>query len=91
LTKADIALDGPWSNSTGVLQVVILQAANRIREPDTMKSKLALSILAALGSLIAVTQAQTVLDKTIPVTVENFNRAESDLYFSAIVKKDGFG
>jgi hypothetical protein len=74
-----------------VLQVVILQGTNRIREPDTMKSKLAFSILTALGSLIAVAQAQIVLDKTIPVTVENFNRAESDLYFSAIVKKDGFG
>jgi hypothetical protein len=27
----------------------------------------------------------------VPVTVENFARAESDLYFGAIVKKDGFG
>lgn len=29
--------------------------------------------------------------QTVPVTVENFVRAESDLYFGAIVKKDGFG
>ncbi len=28
---------------------------------------------------------------SVPVTAENFNRAETDLYFGAIVKKDGFG
>lgn len=28
---------------------------------------------------------------TIPVTTENFSRAESDLYFSSIVKEGGFG
>jgi hypothetical protein len=27
----------------------------------------------------------------VPVTVENFRRAESDLYFAGVVKKDGFG
>ncbi len=29
--------------------------------------------------------------ETIPVTAENFNRAESDLYFSGIVRDGGFG
>jgi hypothetical protein len=33
----------------------------------------------------------TATPATVPVTVENFIRAESDLYFGAIVKKDGFG
>jgi len=31
------------------------------------------------------------MPRAIPVTADNFVRAESDLYFSAIVKKDGFG
>ncbi len=30
-------------------------------------------------------------EKSVPVTVENFNRAESDLYFSGTVKIGGFG
>ncbi|MBX3581286.1 MAG: DUF1254 domain-containing protein [Rhizobiaceae bacterium] len=30
-------------------------------------------------------------DKTIPVSVENFARAESDLYFSNVVNEGGFG
>lgn len=30
-------------------------------------------------------------DKVVPVTVENFIRAESDLYFAAVVRKGGFG
>jgi hypothetical protein len=27
----------------------------------------------------------------IPATADNFTRAESDLYFSGVVKDDGFG
>ena len=57
-----------------------------------MKSKSALSVLAVAGTLIAAAQAQTAPDKTIPVTVENFIRAESDLYLSAVaLKEGGFG
>jgi len=29
--------------------------------------------------------------QAVPVTAENFARAESDLYFSSVVRKDGFG
>jgi hypothetical protein len=36
-------------------------------------------------------QQATATPELIPVTVENFIRAESGLYFGAIVKKDGFG
>ncbi|RUR77444.1 DUF1214 domain-containing protein [Chlorogloeopsis fritschii PCC 9212] len=36
-------------------------------------------------------QQQTITPDPVPVTVENFPRAESDLYFSAIVKRGGFG
>ena len=56
-----------------------------------MKSKSAILVLAVAGTLIAAAQAQTAPDKTNPVTLENFNRAETDLYFGAVVKKDGFG
>jgi hypothetical protein len=35
--------------------------------------------------------AQTSGSNAIPVTVDNFIRAETDLYLGAVVKKDGFG
>jgi hypothetical protein len=57
-----------------------------------MKSKAAFLALAVVGTLIAAAQAQTAPDKTIPVTVENFIRAESDLYLSVVaLKEGGFG
>ena len=48
------------------------------------------AVLVLIVAAIAV-HAQKVSGPTVPVTVENFARAESDLYFGAIVKKDGFG
>jgi hypothetical protein len=36
-------------------------------------------------------QQATAATRKVPVTVENFPRAESDLYFRAIVQRDGFG
>jgi hypothetical protein len=47
--------------------------------------KLVLSLVAVAG-LVSVAQAQTV-----PVTPDNFARAESDLYFGGVVKQNGFG
>ena len=41
------------------------------------------------GSLLTLAPAQA--DPSVPVTVDNFIRAESDLYFGAIVEKGGFG
>lgn len=52
------------------------------------------AILAALALLVpaAAAQAQDTAAATVPVTVENFIRAESDRYFSAVaLKEDGFG
>jgi hypothetical protein len=40
---------------------------------------------------VAISQQPTTAPDTVPVTVENFPRAESDLYFSSIVKRGGFG
>lgn len=48
-----------------------------------------IALMIPISDITAFAQAPAV--NTVPVTVENFNRAESDLYFGAIVKKDGFG
>lgn len=47
---------------------------------------LAASLAAAVGIPAAAQDGGSV-----PVTVDNFVRAESDLYFGAVAKKDGFG
>ncbi|MDE1991098.1 MAG: DUF1254 domain-containing protein [Rhizobiaceae bacterium] len=47
---------------------------------------------AALGLICAgPVLAQTAKGQTIPVTPDNFTRAESDLYFGNVVKDNGFG
>lgn len=48
--------------------------------------------LAAIGGVRAQTAAPTPAVKTVPVTADNFARAESDLYFHSIaVKENAFG
>jgi hypothetical protein len=50
-------------------------------------------ILAAMSLVIgsSVTPAQTTAPPAEPVTVENYNRAQTDVYFAAVVKAGGFG
>jgi hypothetical protein len=56
-----------------------------------MKIRLAVFALASVLAFSRPANAQMVGD-AVPVTVENFIRAESDLYFSAVaLKEDGFG
>ncbi len=55
-----------------------------------MKQFLTLAILAAFGPGAAAF-AQAPPSKPVSVTVENFSRAESDLYFFGIVRNGGFG
>ncbi|WP_083533270.1 DUF1214 domain-containing protein [Bosea sp. WAO] len=55
-----------------------------------MRKTLTLSA-AILLSAVSVARAQAPELKPTPVTVENFARAETDLYFSGIVKNGGFG
>lgn len=55
-----------------------------------MKTFLSLAALAVLGAAAAA-YAQAPQAKPVPVTIENFARAESDLYFSGIVSNGGFG
>jgi hypothetical protein len=55
-----------------------------------MRIAILMIALAVIGPAAAL-KAQSNSGATVPVTVDNFARAESDLYFGAIVKKDGFG
>jgi hypothetical protein len=50
-------------------------------------------ILAAMSLVIAssVISAQTTASPVEPVTVENYNRAQTDAYFAGVVKNGGFG
>jgi hypothetical protein len=51
------------------------------------------SILAAMSFALAgtVASAQTSTSATRPVTIENYNRAQTDVYFAGVVKNGGFG
>ena len=57
---------------------------------QNMKAKLVISALAAL-TVISGTQAQTLAGNAMPVTPDNFIRAETDHYFSTMVKNGSFG
>jgi len=46
-------------------------------------------ILAAIGALPIESSAQQQMGNTVPVTVDNFPRAESDLYFAGLIKDSG--
>jgi hypothetical protein len=51
------------------------------------------SILAAMSFALAgtVASAQTSTSATRPVTIETYNRAQTDVYFAGVVKNGGFG
>ena len=49
-----------------------------------------LAVIAWLSAII-MAQAQTAADKPVPVTVDNFARAESDNYFAVNAKEAGIG
>src|SRR4029077_16315574 len=44
-----------------------------------------------IAALLLATTAAAQEEKSVPVTVDNFVRAESDLAFAKVVKGDGFG
>jgi uncharacterized protein DUF1254 len=56
-----------------------------------VKTKLIIYALAATLTVINGTQAQSPPGKAVPVTPDNFIRAESDLYFGKLVKDGSFG
>lgn len=49
----------------------------------------AIAMLALAGSLRAQSSTKPQADDTVPVTVENFIRAETDFYFSEVALKEG--
>src|SRR5258708_4363473 len=59
---------------------------------DTMK-KTHMRILAAMSLVMAssVASAQTPTSQAELATVENYNRAQTDVYFTGVVKNGGFG
>src|SRR5882757_789940 len=50
-------------------------------------------ILAAMSLVLAgtIASAQTTTSQTQPVAIENYNRAQTDVYFAGVVMKGGFG
>src|SRR4051812_37222303 len=56
-----------------------------------MKMKLAGLMFTLALVTIEGLHAQSPAGKSVPVTADNFTRAESDLYFSGVVKNGGFG
>src|SRR5260221_14786949 len=55
--------------------------------------KTSMRILVGMSLLIAssVVSAQTTASPAQPVTVDNYNRAQTDVYFAGVVKNGGFG
>jgi hypothetical protein len=54
-----------------------------------MKSKLTLCTLAVALTAVAAAQAQSPAGQPVPVTVDNFIRAETDMYFAVTIKQAG--
>ncbi|BDU21700.1 DUF1254 domain-containing protein [Dyella sp. GSA-30] len=50
----------------------------------------ALAIL-SLAAMSATASIQTAASQTVPVTIENYNRAQTDVNFEGVVKSGGFG
>ena len=57
----------------------------------TKRTLTGLTLLAALAVANVAHSQPVPSPATVPVTVENFIRAESDLYFGNVVKDGGFG
>ena len=66
--------------------------AGKMFDLDTMK-KAHTRILAAMSVVMAssVASAQTPTSRAELVTIENYNRAQTDVYFAGVVKNGGFG
>jgi hypothetical protein len=62
-----------------------------ISKEAELKAKISICTFAATLSTIGWAQAQAASGDGVPVTPDNFVRAESDLYLEAIVKDAGFG
>src|ERR1700751_3890719 len=63
------------------------------RHQESTMRKTSTRILAAMSLLMAssVALAQTTAPPAASVTVDNYNRAQTDVYFAGVVKNGGFG
>src|SRR5258708_6682972 len=62
--------------------------------PGRMMTKSSMRVIAVAMSLVipsSVASAQTIASSAEPVTVENYNRAQTDVNFAGVVKNGGFG
>jgi hypothetical protein len=64
-------------------------AKEYLHNPTVMKTYLHSLFLIALG--LTSTVVARAADQAVPVTIQNFNRAETDRYFSGFVKDKGLG
>jgi hypothetical protein len=55
------------------------------------KNRMAVWMSLLLATISPITCAQTPSSSTVPVTIDNYNRAQSDVYFALITKGGGFG
>src|SRR5882672_1624968 len=55
------------------------------------KIQTAIWMALSLGALSPIARVQTPSSPTVPVTIDNYNRAQSDVYFALIAKSGGFG
>jgi hypothetical protein len=62
-----------------------------MRTPHKLAGTVLLAALAALTTVQAQPGPQPPAADAVPVTAENFRRAESDMYFGNVVKEGGFG
>ena len=62
-------------------------------DPSFIVNGLLLGSIYALAALTVTNgaQAQSPAGNTVPVTIENYNRAQTDVYFAGVVKSGGFG
>ena len=55
------------------------------------KNHTAMWLTLSLAAMSAVARAQTPSSPTVPVTIDSYNRAQSDVYFALTAKGGGFG
>jgi hypothetical protein len=72
---------------------VINLISGKTASPRNTMKKTHPRIMAAMSLVMvsSVASAQTPTSQTEPVTVENYNRAQTDVYFAGVVKNGGFG
>lgn len=63
------------------------------RHPEGTMTKTGIRIVVGMSLLMAssAVPAQTTASPAQPVTVDNYNRAQTDVYFAGVVKSGGFG